>query len=105
MVRVRPAFGNILAFEQGDRYSQPRIMQVSLRSIAKGNTHMNLMKELLHQITDESLSCNERARLRCQLARQLEQAGDYESARRAMAGLWQLVGERPILEGIDALQT
>jgi CheY-like chemotaxis protein/tetratricopeptide (TPR) repeat protein len=62
---------------------------------------MNATKGLLHRINDPGLSPQERAKLRCQLARQLEQAWNFEAAREAMGHLWQRVGERPNLEGID----
>ena len=62
---------------------------------------MNLAKQLLYQIADQSLSTNERAQLRCKLAKQLEEAGNYEAAREAMGELWQRVGERPELERLD----
>src|SRR5258708_10254175 len=62
---------------------------------------MNLAKELLHQIGDQSLSNNERAQLRCTLSKQLEEAGNYEAARDAMGELWQRVGETPLLDGLD----
>ena len=61
---------------------------------------MRLTTELLHQIGDPNLSANERALVRCQLARRLEEAGDYELAREAMGELWREVGERPALEGL-----
>lgn len=44
---------------------------------------MQLGKELLHQIADQKLTPNERARLRCELAGQLEEAGEYELARKS----------------------
>lgn len=62
---------------------------------------MNSKRELLHQLEDESLSSNERAQLRCQLARKFEDQGDYEAARGAMGEIWQRVGDRPLLEGLD----
>jgi CheY-like chemotaxis protein len=62
---------------------------------------MNATKGLLHRINDPGLSPQERAKLRCQLARQLEQAWNFEAAREAMGDLWQRVGERPNLQGID----
>jgi CheY-like chemotaxis protein len=58
-------------------------------------------KELLHQLTAPNLSIDQRAQLRCQLASQLEDEGNYEAAREAMGDLWQRVGERPLLEGLD----
>jgi tetratricopeptide (TPR) repeat protein len=47
------------------------------------------------------LSQNSQARAQCQQARELENAGDYEGARSALSGLWTVVGERPVLEGLD----
>lgn len=62
---------------------------------------MNSTTGFLHRINDPNLSPNERAQLRCQLARQLELAWHFEAARDAMGDLWQRVGERPVLEGLD----
>ena len=61
---------------------------------------MNLAGQLLERIA-EATNPNERARLRCQLAKELQDAGDYEGARSAMGELWQRIGERPRLEGLD----
>lgn len=49
---------------------------------------MKSTKEILQQIHDPDLSNNERAQLRCRLAKQLEEVGNYESAREAMGELW-----------------
>src|SRR5258708_5924947 len=62
---------------------------------------MHLANELLRQLEDPGLSLNERALLRCRLARYQEQAGDYHAAQEAMAELWQGTGARPRLEGLD----
>lgn len=62
---------------------------------------MNLAKAMLHQITDPSLTHDERTRLRCQLAKQLEGLGNYEGARERMGTLWLRIGERPVLDGLD----
>jgi two-component system, chemotaxis family, chemotaxis protein CheY len=62
---------------------------------------MRLATEIQHRIDNPNLSSNERALLRCRLARHLEEAGDYEAAREAMGKLWQRVGERPLLDGLD----
>ncbi len=61
---------------------------------------MNLAGRLSEQIANTS-DLNERARLRCRLAKELEESGDYEGARSAMGELWQRVGERPRLDGLD----
>jgi CheY-like chemotaxis protein/tetratricopeptide (TPR) repeat protein len=62
---------------------------------------MNISSQLLHQIADTKLPQNERARLRCQLAKELENIGNYEAAREAMGDLWSRVGEYPVLDGLD----
>jgi two-component system chemotaxis response regulator CheY len=62
---------------------------------------MTLAKELMHRIADPVLTQNQRAQLRCQLAKQLEDIGDYEGARAAMGELWSRINERPILEELD----
>ena len=62
---------------------------------------MNLANELLHRIADASLSQSERAQLRCQLAKELEEVGKYDAACDAMGGLWQGVGHRPVLDDLD----
>ncbi|MFN2493535.1 MAG: response regulator [Pyrinomonadaceae bacterium] len=62
---------------------------------------MNATKHLTHQLADLNLSRNQRAQLKCQLASQLEDEGDYEGAREAMGELWQRVGDRPLLDGLD----
>ncbi len=62
---------------------------------------MNLAVELLRQINSTEISPSQRARLRCALAKELEEAGNYEAAQEAMGSLWQRVGEPPNLDGLD----
>jgi len=62
---------------------------------------MNSKAELLHLLADPNLSSNQRAQLRCQIARKFENEGDYEAARKAMCDLWRQIGQRPLLEGLD----
>lgn len=62
---------------------------------------MNLPSQLLPQINDPALNQTERARLRCQLASELADSGNYEAARKAMGELWQRIGERPRLDNLD----
>ncbi len=62
---------------------------------------MNSTNELLHRIADPSRTQSERAQLRCQLAKQLEEVGNYDAAREAMGELWRGVGHEPILDNLD----
>jgi tetratricopeptide (TPR) repeat protein len=61
---------------------------------------MSLQTSLLRQLENKSLSPDQRAILRCQLAKEYEDRGQYEAARQAMSELWQRIGERPALEGL-----
>lgn len=62
---------------------------------------MNLAARLFERLADPALTANERARVRCQLAKELEESGEYESAHEVMGELWRGVSERPRLEGLD----
>ena len=62
---------------------------------------MDLETEL-RQINDSNLSCNERARLRCDLAKKLEKEGNYDAAQEALGNLWQGIGEHPQVAGLDS---
>lgn len=66
---------------------------------------MSLASQLLNKIADPTVGHNERARLRCQLAKELERSGNYEGARGAMGELWSRVGERPVLDDLDRATT
>ena len=62
---------------------------------------MNSQALDLRQLNNKNLSPNERAELRCQLAKQYEDAGQYEAARQAMGELWQRIGEHPNVAGLQ----
>ena len=63
----------------------------------RSNPHA-IHSQLLQQISDPTLSKDERARLRCQFAKGLEDVGSFEAAREAMGELWAGVGTRPVLD-------
>ncbi len=62
---------------------------------------MNLTLKSLHHLVNSTTDASEQALARCRLAKALEDAGDYEGARRAMGPLWQHIGERPALESLS----
>lgn len=62
---------------------------------------MSLAQKFLQQIDNPALNYKERTYLRCQLAKELEESGNYEAARSAMGELWQRIGDRPRIEGLD----
>jgi CheY-like chemotaxis protein len=62
---------------------------------------MNSTTGLLHRINDPNLSVDERAKLRCELAKYYEQLWNFNAAREALGELWKRVGERPNLEGLQ----
>ncbi|HEX7999115.1 MAG TPA: tetratricopeptide repeat protein [Pyrinomonadaceae bacterium] len=66
---------------------------------------MALRASLLRQLDNPALTPNQRAELRCQLARELEDAGEHEQAREALGELWQGIGEKPDVEGLERSTT
>ena len=62
---------------------------------------MNLTTLSVSQSANQSLSVSERAQHCCQLAKQLEKAGEYEAAYEALGDFWSEQEGTPILEGID----
>lgn len=62
---------------------------------------MNLALQLLHRINEHGNSRSEQAVLRCALARELEDAGNFEAAQDALGELWERLGEQPKLDGLN----
>ena len=50
---------------------------------------------------EETLPRSERARLRCRVAKRLEDSGEYEAARELLRPFWPRLGESPEVEGLD----
>ena len=63
---------------------------------------MDVQASLLRQLENPNLTRNQRAELRCELAKELENTGDYEAARQAISEFWQRIGEQPRLDGLEA---
>src|ERR1700736_909120 len=77
---------------------------IFLSSIQKGMPHMNLQSQLAAlQEQSRDLRLPERAALCCRLAKQLEEAGEYEAAREALCEFWPDHDGAPVLDGLDAL--
>src|SRR5919197_1337411 len=55
----------------------------------------------LRIIENSYLTRSDKALLRCEVAKELETAGDYEGARAALGDLWRGVGQRPEVEGLE----
>lgn len=64
---------------------------------------MNLGEETLRELNSPDLTPDGRALRRCRLAADLIHAGRYERARDALGELWQGVGSRPELKGLQPL--
>ncbi len=62
---------------------------------------MALTDTVLRRLDDPTLTRDERAQLRCEMATSLEHRGRYEEARDALAELWAGTGQRPPLEGLS----
>lgn len=61
---------------------------------------MTLADSLFTRLDDPTLSHDERAQLRCQIAADFEHRGQYAVACDALGELWRGVGQRPALEGL-----
>jgi tetratricopeptide (TPR) repeat protein len=64
---------------------------------------MDVQASLLRQLENQNLTRDQRAELRCQLARKLEDAGEYEAARQAMGEFWQRIGEHPLIDELETI--
>jgi CheY-like chemotaxis protein len=95
---LSPIGSRILAL---DRLATYKRSIGGLQAVPRNDAHMKSKRDLLHELTDQTLSANQRAHARCQLAVHLETEGDYEGAREALGELWQGVGVRPLLVGLD----
>jgi tetratricopeptide (TPR) repeat protein len=62
---------------------------------------MNLADERLKGLDNPALTADERAAVRCKAAADLIHAGQYESARAALAELWPGTGRRPEVKGLS----
>jgi tetratricopeptide (TPR) repeat protein len=60
---------------------------------------MNQVELLQHNAVTATSS--ERAWAACERAKELEEAGKFEDARSALNELWQRIGDRPNLDGLD----
>jgi transcriptional regulator with GAF, ATPase, and Fis domain len=62
---------------------------------------MDLATQYRDQLNSSLLDCHQKAQLCCQLAKELEEAGDYEAAHSALGGLWPHLSYRPQIDGLD----
>ena len=61
---------------------------------------MDLTNHTLQGLASLDLSADGGAKLRCEVSRAYEEAGDYERACAALGELWRRVGERPQVDGL-----
>ena len=66
---------------------------------------MNLTEQLQQQTDDPTLPRAERIELRCQLARKLQDSGEYEAACEVLDEFWPGLGGRPRTDGLDLKTT
>jgi two-component system chemotaxis response regulator CheY len=62
---------------------------------------MIISSRLLQELANPALDAEGRARLRCRLAKELEDVGNYDAAREAMGELWPEFGARPVVDGLS----
>jgi tetratricopeptide (TPR) repeat protein len=62
---------------------------------------MTLRASLLRELDNPNLSVNSRAELCCDIARDFENKGEYEEARKALRDYWRRIGEQPKVSGLE----
>jgi tetratricopeptide (TPR) repeat protein len=62
---------------------------------------LTLRASLLRALENPNLSVDNRADLCCELAKELENKGKYEEARKALSAYWRRIGESPKLKGLQ----
>jgi tetratricopeptide (TPR) repeat protein len=62
---------------------------------------MSLLTSRLHQSENPCLSVDRRAESACELAKELENKGEYDQARKVLSTYWRHIGERPNLQGLE----
>jgi len=62
---------------------------------------MTLRASLLRELDNSGLSVDRHAEVCCDLARDFENTGEYEAARRALRDYWRRIGEQPKLSGLE----
>ncbi len=62
---------------------------------------MTLRTSRLRELDNPSLSVNSRAGLSCEVAREFENKGEYENARKALSHYWRHLGEHPRVEDLE----
>jgi tetratricopeptide (TPR) repeat protein len=55
----------------------------------------------LRQLENPNLSVNRRAELCCEVAREFENKGEYEKARKTLSGYWRRIGEHPEVADLE----
>ena len=61
---------------------------------------MDLTNHSLRGLASLDLHADGGAKIRCEMSRAYEEAGDYERAQAALGELWRRVGERPAVDGL-----
>jgi len=64
---------------------------------------MTLRASLLRELANTHLSVDRRAELCCELAKEFENKGQYEEARKTLSDYWRRIGERPNVEGLQPI--
>ena len=62
---------------------------------------MTLRASLLRELENPSLSVDSRAERCCEIARELENKGEYEDARKVLTRYWRRIGEHPNVKGLE----
>src|SRR5215208_4376452 len=62
---------------------------------------MTLVTSRLRELKNQPFSARRSTEQCCELAKQLEEKGEYEAARKVLSAQWRGIGERPKLAGLE----
>ena len=68
---------------------------------SKAGSRMTLQTSRLHDLENPNLGLNDRAELCCEIAREFENKGEYDDARKTLSSYWLHIGERPEVSALE----
>jgi hypothetical protein len=71
--------------------------------LLEGRFSHDVIRLTFGQLNNPNLSRDEQADLRCQIAKQREERGDFEAAPETMGELWQRIGEPPQVKDLQPI--
>lgn len=76
-------------------------LSFSILATVKSITHMTLPASRLRESKNHPFTAERSTEVCCELAREFEEKGEYDAARKALSAQWRGIGEHPKLSGLE----